>query len=155
MGIAHSEQELGPPDLKIAGLQIWIHGRQYPQAVEEYDADWLRITAHCGASSASVWVAGSLLSSWSFVQFARECEVLLRTLRGKAQLWSHEPELLACLEATDTLGHIKLIVDITPDHMTQKHRFEFEGLDQSYLPGVVSMCEGILATYPTMLAVPK
>jgi hypothetical protein len=155
MGIALSEQELGPPDLKIAGLQLWVHGRQYPDAVEDYDADWLRITAHCGASSASVWVSGALLSSWSFVKFARDCESLLRTLQGKAQLWSHEPELVACLEASDTLGHIKLTVDITPDHMTQQHRFEFEDLDQSYLPGVLSMCEGILTAYPTKLTGPK
>jgi hypothetical protein len=40
-----------------------------------------------------------------------------------------------------------LTVKITPDHMTQEHRFQFE-LDQSYLPAVVEQCRAILARYP-------
>jgi len=28
-------EDLGEPDLKIAGFQLWVHGRQYPDS-EDY-----------------------------------------------------------------------------------------------------------------------
>jgi len=40
--------KLGMPDLKLEGLQIWIHGRQFPDAADYWDGNWLRVTAHCG-----------------------------------------------------------------------------------------------------------
>ncbi|MGZ5147474.1 MAG: WapI family immunity protein [Burkholderiales bacterium] len=155
MGLAHSTHELGAPDLKIGGFQIWVHGRAYPNAEEQYDADWLRLTAHCGAGSASVWVSGALLTSWNFAQFAHECELLRQKLEGTAQLGAVEPELFARFEATDRLGHMQLLVEITPDHLAQEHRFKFNGFDQSYLPAVISSCEHILAKYPTTFPLRK
>ncbi len=41
---------LGRPNCHIAGLQIWILGR------EEGDEDWLRVTLHCNRDSSEVWV---------------------------------------------------------------------------------------------------
>jgi len=32
---------LGPPDLKISGLQIWIHDRDIPDAEDYWDGNWL------------------------------------------------------------------------------------------------------------------
>jgi hypothetical protein len=38
-------------------------------------------------------------------------------------------------------------VEITPDHMTQEHNFQFE-VDQSYLPSLIESCRKVLAKYP-------
>jgi hypothetical protein len=38
-------------------------------------------------------------------------------------------------------------VQITPDHLTQEHSFEFE-LDQTYLPGIAAQCRTIADAYP-------
>ena len=46
--------DLGVPDLKLAGLQLWVHGREFPESEDADDGNWLRVTAHCGASGASV-----------------------------------------------------------------------------------------------------
>jgi hypothetical protein len=43
-------EKLGEPNIQLAGLQIWIHGR------EEFDEDWLRVTLHCRRDSSEVWV---------------------------------------------------------------------------------------------------
>jgi hypothetical protein len=65
-----SPEDLGEPALKVAGFQLWIHGRQFPDSTDYYDGNWLRVTAHCGSSGASVWVQGAMLmvtdiqSSW-------------------------------------------------------------------------------------------
>jgi hypothetical protein len=39
-------ERLGEPDLVIAGLRVWVHGRQFPQAVDYWDGNW----RHCGAA---------------------------------------------------------------------------------------------------------
>jgi hypothetical protein len=147
------KDSLGEPALKIAGLQIWIHGREFPAATEHFDADWLRITAHCGSAGASVWVHGALLSSWSFAQFAAECGQLYQTLTGRAHLGSYEPNLGAEFRAADGAGHLEFAVEITPDHLEQQHRFVFGGFDQSYLPSVIVACNAIVARHPTAFAV--
>ncbi|MFC4159857.1 hypothetical protein [Chitinimonas lacunae] len=41
-------EALGEPDLLIAGLRVWIHGSQFPNAVDYWDGNWLRVTAYCG-----------------------------------------------------------------------------------------------------------
>jgi hypothetical protein len=52
--------DLGAPDLKLEGLQIWVHGRQFPDLHDYWDGNWLRVTAHCGGSGASVFTTGSI-----------------------------------------------------------------------------------------------
>jgi hypothetical protein len=34
-------------------FQLWVHGRQFSEAHDYDDGNWLRVTAHCGASGAS------------------------------------------------------------------------------------------------------
>ena len=152
MNNSHSET-LGPPDLQLAGLQIWVHGRQFPDSDEPHDRDWLNITAHCGGSGASVWVNGAILGSWSFSSFVRECRVLYASLEGIAVLRSDEPNLSVTLAAGRT-GHLGMVVDITPEIMTQRHRFDFGDLDQTFLPAVINQCESVLEVYPTAFTHP-
>ncbi len=54
-------QQLGVPNLKIAGLQIWVHGRERAESYDDSDGNWLMATSHCGESGASVWVSGAIL----------------------------------------------------------------------------------------------
>jgi hypothetical protein len=40
-------RRLGNPEIDFRGLQIWIHGRQFPEFTGEYwDDNWLRVTVH-------------------------------------------------------------------------------------------------------------
>ena len=57
-------EDLGRPDLKVAGFQLWVHGRELPETEDHDDANWLRVTAHCGASGASVWAQGAILQKY-------------------------------------------------------------------------------------------
>jgi hypothetical protein len=145
----YSAEKLGPPDLKLAGVQIWVHGRQYPNSQEPYDLDWLNVTAHCGESGASVWVNGAILGSSSFATFVRDCKVLYASLEGVAVLRSDEPNLSLTIAAGST-GHVSMAVDITPEIMDQQHRFRFGDLDQTFLPTLIAQCESILEAYPNV-----
>jgi hypothetical protein len=51
------------------------------------------------------------------------------------------------LEAADRVGHVRALVEITPDHLARSHRFEFE-VDQSYLPDIIRQSSAIVQEYP-------
>ena len=138
--------KLGTPDLKLEGLQIWVDRRQFPDAADYWDGNWLRVTAHCGRSGASVFATGSIIHLSELDQWLVESEGLLKNLSGEAKLACMEPALSVTLKA-GSLGYIAMEVSITPDHISQRHWFQFE-IDQSYLPPLVKQCQAILEAYP-------
>jgi hypothetical protein len=139
--------DLGKPDLKVAGFQLWVLGRSSPESDDYYDGNWLNVYAHCGASGASVWAQGSILMVTDIAGFDDECAAMLRGDLKSATLDPFEPQLRVVLKAVDDMGHVCVQVEITPDHMTQAHRFEF-GIDQSYLPAIIQQCSEIVKEYP-------
>lgn len=140
--------DLGEPDLKVAGFLLWVHGRQFPEVEDYHDGNWLRVTAHCSALGASVWAHGALLSVADVAEFGDGCAAMLRGESRSVGLVPFEPELKVSLEVSDSVGHICAQVEITPDHLSQSHRFEFE-VDQSYLPDIIKQCLEIMQEYPS------
>lgn len=139
--------DFGDPALRIAGFQLWIHGREFVDAQDFDDGNWLRVTAHCGGSGASVWAQGSILMAPDIRDFGLGCERIRRGESSTAALEPIEPYLKLSLEVVDGVGHLRLRVDITADYMTQSHRFDFE-VDQTFLPMISSQCAAILREYP-------
>jgi hypothetical protein len=139
-------EDLGAPDLKLEGLQIWVPGRQFPDLQDYWDGNWLRVTAHCGGDGASVFTTGSIIRLPELDRWRSETEDLSKSLGGEAKLVCIEPFLSGSLKC-GSLGHITMEVSITPDHMTQRHWFQFE-IDQSYLTPFIEQCPSILDAYP-------
>jgi hypothetical protein len=133
-------------DLKLAGLRLWVHGRQFPDAADPWDCNWLTVTAQCDDDGARVVTRGPILHLSELERWCGEAERLLETLAGEAKLACIEPNLSVVLTATSP-GHVTLDVSITPDHLTQKHWFQFN-IDQSYLPSLIAACRSILEAYP-------
>jgi hypothetical protein len=146
MGIEKFAENLGTPDIKLDGLQIWIHGRQFPQEEDYWDGNWLNVTAHCGSHGADVWTSGPILHIPDIARWLDSLEWMNKSLSGEADLVSLEPELVVELKM-DSPGKISMRVEITPDHMIQEHNFQFE-IDQSYLVGLIENCRKVLAKYP-------
>ena len=139
-------EKIGEPDIELSGLQIWVHGRQFPDNEDYWDANWLNITAHCGAQRASVWVSGSIIQLSDIDHLMAGAKALYKDLKGKAELPCIEPELFVELEAK-SLGQISMTVKITPDNLSQSHEFIFE-VDQSFLPKLIADCDAVLKKYP-------
>ncbi len=138
-----NSERIGPPDITLGGLQIWVHDRDHPW-LRASPGDWLHITAHCGGKGADVWVRGSIIMLEEVKSWTEECEKIYRSLSGRAQLGGIEPELAVTMEVSDRLGHVRVSVSITPDYLRQQHKFEFE-LDQSYVPSVIQQCKKVLS----------
>jgi hypothetical protein len=141
-------ENFGRPDLTVAGFQLWVHGRQFPEAEDYYDGNWLRVTAHCGASGASVWAEGAILMVTEIARFGSQCAEMLSGATSAAALDPIEPGLEVSLQVSDRLGHVLAKVEITPDHLMQAHTMQFE-IDQSYLPEMIRQCSAIVQEYPT------
>ena len=135
------------PDLKIAGLQVWVHGREFPDAADYWDGNWLRVTARCKYAGAQVEIEGPLVHLAELGRFVSGCERLYQALEGSAGLDCIEPNLRVQLSASDKAGHISIVISITPDHMCQEHVFRDE-VDQTFLPSIVESARGILNRYP-------
>jgi hypothetical protein len=145
--MAFQVEPSGPPTVHFCGLRIWIHGRESPDSDDEWDGNWLRVTANCAAAGASVWSTGSFLDTVSFARWEQSLRRLYETLSGEAMLSASEPELVVQVQSTDRVGHLRVRVKITPVLVNQDHRFDFSA-DQSYLPPVIQQCQNLLAEYP-------
>jgi|KBSMisStaDraftv2_1062788.scaffolds.fasta_scaffold61834_3 hypothetical protein len=42
-----TREQLGPPSIRLAFLEIWIHGRRFPEAQDRWDRNWLDVVVHC------------------------------------------------------------------------------------------------------------
>ncbi len=129
--------------LHVAGFRLWVHGRQFPEAQDYWDANWLNVSACCEAPGAIAWAAGPILMTVDLERWRSECE----RMEGEATLRSYEPNLRVHVRPVDRLGHLSMRVEITPDHLEQQHAFEF-GIDQTFLPGIVLQCGAILEEFP-------
>jgi len=139
-------ERLGEPDLRIAGLRVWVHGRQFPDSADYWDGNWLNATAYCLYPDSSVRVRGSFLHLSEIAHFLRECQHLYESLGGKAGLDCMEPYVDVQLSA-QTGGHIKVELCLRPDLATESHRFT-DGFDQTFLPAIISQCRRILERFP-------
>jgi len=81
------------------------------------------------------------------LRWADQCEALSQGQAQEAELAPLEPELKVSIRPVDRLGHFKIRVHITPDHLTQQHSFEFE-IDQTYLLAIETQCRTIAGAYP-------
>jgi hypothetical protein len=139
---------MSEPDLKLGGFSLWIRDRQFPGNSEYWDANWLIVRAEMRASGALVEVEGPILHIPELVRFRDELSKLNDTLSGSAELRPMEPELHLTMTA-QRLGQISVDLSITPDHLSQRHTFEF-GVDQSYLPALLSSLDRLLLEYPVI-----
>jgi hypothetical protein len=140
-----SPEKLGKPDINIAGIEIWIHGNQFPDSNDYWDGNWMDVTVKCTSKNASVWVSGNILHLSDLARLMTTSKKLYENLKGEAVLPCLEPEFSMKLEASSH-GQINMTVDITPDPINQKHKFIFE-IDQSYLPNLISSCKKVLNSY--------
>jgi hypothetical protein len=132
--------------IELSGLKLCARGRQSINSPKYEDDDWLSMTAQCRASGAEVRAARLIIHLQVIERWCDQISQMREKLSGSAILGDLEQQLVVELVSLD-LGHVQLKVEITPDHLTQRHSFKFE-IDQSYLGPVLAQCNALLAEYP-------
>ena len=136
------------PSIAFGPLKIWVHGRQFPDADDYWDANWLSVTARCEGSGSRVQVTESFLHLGELKQWKSEVEAFQRELSGVVELPTMEPTLKIRFEGSGSAnGHFACRIDLTGDHVSEVHRFLFQA-DQSYLPGLLAQLAVVLREHP-------
>jgi hypothetical protein len=140
-------EAVSEPSFRLAGLSVWVFGYAFSDSQVYWDGNWLNVLARVETPGSWVEVTGLLLRTDDIVNFVRELEPMYRDLRGTAGLQSLEPGISAKVTCNAT-GHVHIVIDITPDHITESHEYKFD-LDQTYLSAVLSDCKRLLDRMPT------
>jgi hypothetical protein len=130
------------PSLVLGGLSLWVLDKAFPDSVEWYDGTWLQVRAECTAPGAAVTANGPLLTVEDIGRLLAGMEAMQRRETGSVEMSPLEPNLVVSLTGSSK-GRLRIDVRITPDPMTQEHRFFFDA-DLAYLEGPVAQCREIL-----------
>lgn len=137
----------GNPDLEIHGLQLWVHGREFPASHDYYDGNWLLVTVHFCASGFDVRDQGALVLVTEILEFGEQCEQLLSGSRDVATLAAIEPGIpQVYLQRADSAGHFSAVGKITPNHMRPTDYLEFTA-DRDYVHQLITQCQSIVKVY--------
>lgn len=135
------------PSIELGGFQIWVHRRQFPDAYDRWDGNWLHVTTQCAQAGAIVAAGGPILDAADLQRFRDELAALAGTPSGEAELHGAEPNIRVLVATSDGLGHLRVRVELTPDSQAQGHWFEYV-IDQSYLPETISQLDAVLELFP-------
>ena len=139
------------PDFRLAGLSLWVSGRQFPGSNDRWDGNWLNAGVRVEAIGAVVEAQGPIVRSDDLASFAQALEKVDRSLDGEARLDCIEPTLSIRLSCNRRTGQVEIVVSVTPDHMMQQHTFKFSS-DQTILRPTISALGRIIAEYPVKTA---
>jgi hypothetical protein len=139
-------EDSDPPSLVLGGLRVWVLEKGLPEAVEWYEGTWLQVRAECAAPGASVTVRGPLLTAEDLGRLLAGMEAMQRGEARAVELSPLEPNLVVGLTG-NSKGRLRIDVRLTPDSMTQEHRFFFDA-DLAYLSGPIEQCREILRRFP-------
>jgi hypothetical protein len=135
------------PAIELGDFQLVVDRRQFPDAVDLWDGNWLHVTAQCAQDGAIVAAGGPILDAADLQRFRDELTVLHRTGSGQAELIGAEPHIVVRVAAADGRGHLRVRVELTPDPQTQGHWFAYE-MDRSYVAEAIRQLDAVLALFP-------
>jgi hypothetical protein len=134
------------PDIQIAGLQIWVHGRQFSHEWDYWDINWVNVTIHCGNQDSDVWVTGPNIFLTEIKELGDILEKYQHSLSSKTTFKTMEPYLSIEFEAKED-EIIEMKVNLTSNPMIDSHQYIFE-IKQSQLCSFVEEISKTLKSYP-------
>jgi hypothetical protein len=135
------------PAIELGDFQLTVHRRQFPDALDRWDGNWLHVTAQCAQAGAIVATGGPILEAADVQRFRDELAALARAQAGTAELRGSEPNILVRVVGADAAGELRVRVELSPDPPNQGHWFAF-ALDRSYLVPAIRQLDGVLALFP-------
>ena len=130
-------------------VQIDISGYERPDAVDEYDANWLRARCSVALTEFSAVLSLSVLAQ-DFVRFTDELEQAVQLLKGTATFSTVECGLGIEIKFTtgghaDVFGSVRSQISFVPDQSVLSFSFE---TDQSFLTPTVRELKAIISRFP-------
>jgi hypothetical protein len=135
------------PSIELGDFQLSVHRRQFPDAQDRWDGNWLCVTAQCAQAGAIVAAGGPILEAGDLQRFRDDLASMSAGRGREAVLRGAEPNLVVGVTALDGLGQWQVRVELTPDPPSQGHWFTF-AVDPSYAAEAVRQLDAVLALFP-------
>ena len=135
------------PSIELGDFQISVHRRQFPDAQDRWDGNWLCVTAQCTQAGAIVAAGGPILEAGDLERFRDELAAMAAAGRREAVLRGAEPNLVVGVTAPAGLGQWQVRVELTPEPRSQGHWFAF-AVDPSYAVETIRQLDAVLAIFP-------
>lgn len=146
--MAHSARAaVHAPSIELGGFQILVHRREFPDATDRWDGNWLHVTAQCAQAGAIVAASGPILDAADLARFRDQLAEVSRAQSGWAELRGAEPNIRVRVEAVEGQGHLGVRVELTPDAQDQGHWFAYT-IDPSYVAETIRHCDAVLERFP-------
>ncbi len=146
--MAQSAAALAPtPAIELGDFQLTVHRRQFPDAQDRWDGNWLHVTAQCAQAGAIVATSGPILEAPDLQRFREGLAGVAAEGGGEAVLNGAEPDLVVRVSAADGTGELRVRVDLSPEPQCQGHWFAF-AVDRSYLAETIRQLDAVLAAFP-------
>lgn len=136
----------GEAHLRIGGLEIRVEGREFPQADDYWDGNWVVAAVHCASPHSSVAFRGPILHLSEVAQLLEGCEAVAEGEAGSATLPCSEPHLYVELEARPR-GRVRATVELRPQG--ERHVYEFP-LDRDAVGRIAAECRALLTAFPIL-----
>ncbi|SON53815.1 hypothetical protein HDIA_0274 [Hartmannibacter diazotrophicus] len=140
------------PDLTIAGLSIWVW-ESVSRGDNFWDANWLNSTIRVEAFGSNVEVKGTTIHLSDLLFLRSEIRKLAGHFPGSFTLNFSEPYLSLDFEC-DKLGHVNIVIRITPNCYEQKHEYRFAA-DQTCFGVVMDQLRRVIAKFPATGTLPQ
>jgi hypothetical protein len=135
------------PDIKLAGLSVWIDGYQFPESTEYWDANWVVVRVRAGGQRAVVELCDPCIHLPELAAWLQACTIMEAGESDEAELPTMEPYLRVRIERTGNFGGLVANVKIIPDNVLQFHEFRYP-IDASYIRPLMDSIRRVLARYP-------
>lgn len=135
------------PAIELGDFQLVVHRRQFPDAHDRWDGNWLEVSARCGQAGAIVVTAGPILEAIDLQRFGDDLKTLADVNAGEAVLRGTEPYIVVRVAAVDGLGQLRVRVELSAEPRFQGHWFEY-AIDPSYLADAIRQIDAVLAAFP-------
>jgi hypothetical protein len=135
------------PAIELGDFQLTVHRRQFPDAQDRWDGNWLHVTAQCSQAGAIVATGGPILETADLLRFRDQLVAVATSRAGEATLSAAEPNIVVRVAAGDGLGLVRVRVELTPEPQTQGHWFAF-ALDPSYVAEAIRQLDAVLTAFP-------
>ena len=137
------------PTIELGDFQLAVHRRQFPDAHDRWDGNWLHVTAQCLQAGALVAVSGPILEAADVQRFRDELVAVAEAQAGSAELGGSEPNIVVRVTAAAAFGDLRVRVELTPDPQSQGHWFAYP-LDRSYVGQAIRQLDAVLALFPVL-----
>jgi hypothetical protein len=135
------------PAIELGDFQLIVHRRQFADAQDRWDGNWLCVTAQCAQAGAIVTAGGPIVEAGDLVRFRDQLLAIAHVGTGQAELRGAEPNLAVGVTARDGSGQLHVRVELTPEAHCQGHWFAFT-VDPSYAAETVRQLDAVLALFP-------